>query len=68
MPRKIEKIYSGDRIVKIRILPKVKKEIVKIEREAEEVREKVVEIGKEVKEATMKTVERGEETLAEVKG
>jgi len=48
MPRKIEKIYSGDRVVKIRILPKVKKEIGKIEREAGEVKEKAIEIGKGV--------------------
>lgn len=48
MPRKIEKIYSGDRVVKVRILPKVKKEIGKIEREAEEVKEKAIEIGKGV--------------------
>jgi hypothetical protein len=48
MPRKIEEIYSGDRLVKIRILPKVKKEIGKIERESEEVKEKVIEVGKEV--------------------
>ena len=68
MPRKIEKIYSGDRVVKVRILPKVKNEIGKVGEKGVEVEEKVVEIGKGVKEATMKTVERGEETLAEVKG
>lgn len=48
MPREIEEIYSGDRVVKIRILPKVKKEIGKIERGSEEVKEKAIEVGKEV--------------------
>ena len=61
MPRKIEKIYSGDRVVKIRILPKVKKEIKKIERESEEVKEKVIGVGKEVEkkaeDALLKIVE-----------
>lgn len=67
MPRKIEKIYSGDRLVKIRILPKVKKGIEKVEEKGVEVEEKVVEIGKEVKEAAVRTVETTEEKIAEIK-
>ncbi|MDI6916707.1 MAG: helix-hairpin-helix domain-containing protein [Thermoplasmatales archaeon] len=67
MPRKIEKIYSGDRIVRIRILPKVKREVEKIERRGEEVKKEIVEAGKEIKEATAETVEKAEEKIAEVK-
>ena len=67
MPRKIEEIYSGDRLVKIRILPKVKKEIGKIERESEEVKEKVVEIGKEVEEVAVKTIEKAEGKIGDAK-
>lgn len=48
MPREIEEIYSGDRVVKIRILPKVKKEIGSIGRKGEEVKEKGIGVGKEV--------------------
>jgi hypothetical protein len=78
MPRKIEKIYSGDRLVKIRILPKVKKEIKKIEEKGEEVKEKVIEVGEDigekteekkesVKEEISKIEKKTEEKIAEVK-
>ncbi len=67
MERKIEKIYSGDRLVKIRILPVMKKGIEKIEEKGEEVKEKAIEIGKELEEITVKTVEKAEEKIVEVK-
>lgn len=67
MPRKIEKIYSGDRLVRIRILPKVKKEVGKIERKGEEVKEGVVEIGKEVEEVAVRTIEKAEEKIGGAK-
>jgi|GEM_PF-2009120 len=67
MPRKIEKIYSGDRLVRIRILPKVKREVEKIERKGGEVKEEVMEIGKEVKEDMVKTIEKAEEKMGEAK-
>ncbi len=68
MARKIEKVYSGDRLVKVKILPVMKKGIEKIEEKGEEVKEKTVKISGEKGGKAEEKKENVKEETAKVEG